>query len=161
VKGVDVIEGLFSHALDVSGIDKSVYSNRNVESNPSSLKGVKKLAQKVRIEYVDDLTGEADDTVSNVEFALEGKSYSIDLSEKNATELRDSLAKFIAAARRAPGTSTRGAGKRAGSAASSSREETSLIREWANSQTNLSVNSRGRISSDVVDAYYAAHPKAS
>jgi hypothetical protein len=119
------------------------------------------LAQKVRIEYVDDLTGEADDTVSSLDFGLDGREYTIDLSEANAKELRDSLAKFIAVARRSGG-STRG-GKRGGGAstsASSNREETQKIRAWAIDQ-KLPINPRGRISQDIQDQFYAVHGKAS
>ena len=56
------------------------------------------MAQKVDVRFVDDLDGsEASGTVS---FALDGRAYEIDLSEENAAKLRDSLATFVAAARR-------------------------------------------------------------
>ena len=51
------------------------------------------MAQKVQVLLVDDLDGgEASETVS---FALDGNNYEIDLSGKNATELRDSFAKYV------------------------------------------------------------------
>ena len=56
------------------------------------------MAQKVQVLLVDDLDGgEASETVS---FALDGNNYEIDLSGKNATELRDSFAKYVGAARK-------------------------------------------------------------
>lgn len=62
--------------------------------NPHSMKG-KPVAQKVQVLLVDDLNGgEADETVT---FALDGKSYEIDLSDSNAQKLRDSLADFVKA----------------------------------------------------------------
>ena len=56
------------------------------------------MAQKVQVLLVDDLDGgEASETVS---FALDGNNYEIDLSGKNATEMRDSFAKYVGAARK-------------------------------------------------------------
>ena len=58
-----------------------------------------RMAQKVQVLLVDDLDGgEATETVS---FALDGTSYEIDLSGKNAEELRDAFAKYVGAARKA------------------------------------------------------------
>ena len=54
------------------------------------------MAQKVDVKYVDDLDGS--DASGTVAFALDGKSYEIDLSDDNAARLRDSLASFVAAA---------------------------------------------------------------
>ena len=58
-----------------------------------------RMAQKVQVLLVDDLDGgEASETVS---FALDGTSYEIDLSGKNADELRDVFAKYVGVARKA------------------------------------------------------------
>jgi len=49
------------------------------------------MAQKVEVTLVDDLDGgKADETIS---FSLDGTQYVIDLSGKNATRLRESLAR--------------------------------------------------------------------
>ena len=57
------------------------------------------MAQKHIVQLIDDLDGvEAQETVS---FSLDGTRYEIDLSADNAAELRDSLAVYIANARRA------------------------------------------------------------
>ena len=46
-------------------------------------------------------------------FAIDGRAYEIDLSEDNAARLRDSLASFVAAARKSGGAARRpGAGHR-------------------------------------------------
>jgi len=55
------------------------------------------MAQRLQVVLTDDLDGrKAAETVS---FALDGTSYEIDLSAKNATKLRTVLALFVAAAR--------------------------------------------------------------
>ena len=59
------------------------------------------MAQKVTVQLVDDIDGSVADTT--VEFALDGVSYTIDLSHDNAAKLRDSLASFVASARRTGG----------------------------------------------------------
>ena len=51
------------------------------------------MARKTYVELIDDLSGEkADETVS---FALDGVAYEIDLSEANATKLRDELGTWV------------------------------------------------------------------
>jgi Lsr2 len=106
------------------------------------------MAQKVHITLEDDLDGgDANETVA---FGLDGRSYEIDLNNKNAKALRDALATYVAAARRAGG---RTAGvRRRGVAGSNARE----IREWARSNGHQ-VPDRGRIPSGVREAYEAAH----
>src|SRR5918911_1549077 len=64
------------------------------------------MAQKVQVILVDDVDGgEAAETVS---FALDGVSYEIDVSEKNATALREALAPWVGHARRVGGRSSGG-----------------------------------------------------
>jgi hypothetical protein len=111
------------------------------------------MAQKVVVSLVDDLDGgKADETV---EFALDGKSYEIDISSKHAGELRDSLAKFVASARRASAGRSRNRAVPTSSTAED-RERNQAIREWARSQ-GTKVSDRGRIPADVIAAYTAAH----
>ena len=59
------------------------------------------MAQKVHITLEDDLDG--GDATETVAFGLDGRSYEIDLNDKNAKALRDALAKFIAVSRRSGG----------------------------------------------------------
>ncbi len=64
------------------------------------------MAQQVQVVLVDDLDGgKAAETVS---FALDGVTYEIDLSAKNAAKLRDAFGSWVGHARRAGGR--RGAG---------------------------------------------------
>ena len=48
-----------------------------------------RMAQKVQVLLVDDLDG--GDATETVSFGLDGTSYEIDLSAKNADELRDAV----------------------------------------------------------------------
>ena len=112
------------------------------------------MAQRVETRFVDDLDGtEAAETVT---FTLEGREYEIDLSDRNAGELRDSLATYIAAARRAGGTgrshATATAATPRADSGSADRENTAAIREWAR-QNGHQVSERGRIPNSVREAY--------
>jgi hypothetical protein len=120
------------------------------------------MATMTTVTLVDDLDGsEAEETIS---FGLDGASYEIDLGEKNAKKLRDSLALYVAHARRVDGgrrSATRSATARPKSGRSTSRsapdrEQTAAIREWARSN-GYEVSERGRLSSAVVEAFEAAH----
>lgn len=111
------------------------------------------MAQKVQITLIDDLDGStAEETVT---FALDGVNYEIDLSEQNATKLRDDLATWIGHARRAGGRKT--TGRRRGSGSSStSGSSASAIREWARAN-GYEVSDRGRIPAEVREAYAKAN----
>ncbi|MDV6011433.1 Lsr2 family protein [Haloechinothrix sp. LS1_15] len=112
------------------------------------------MAQKVLVSLIDDLDGgEAEETV---EFGLDGVTYQIDLSAENAEELRDALAQYIEHARRAGGrkkSSSKSGGGRASRSASVDREQNQAIRAWAR-KNGYQVSDRGRIPSEVVDAYH-------
>lgn len=110
------------------------------------------VAQKVQVLLVDDLDGgEADETVT---FALDGKSYEIDLTTANADKLRGLLEDYIKSGRRTGGRGSAARAKARSSAGSS--EETAAIRAWAKEQ-GLDVNDRGRVSRAVRQAYEDAH----
>ncbi|WP_021599629.1 histone-like nucleoid-structuring protein Lsr2 [Actinomadura welshii] len=109
------------------------------------------MAQKVEVLLVDDIDGgEADETVS---FSIDGTSYEIDLSKKNAAKLRGGLEPFVAGARKARKTPGRGG---RGARTAGSRERSAEIREWAKGQ-GIKVNERGRIPANVIEQYEAAH----
>ncbi|SFP18854.1 Lsr2 protein [Geodermatophilus dictyosporus] len=117
------------------------------------------MARKVQVILSDDLDEDlpADETVS---FSLDGTSYEIDLSEKNAKELRDTFSRYVQAARKVG----RGGGRASGSGRSRAtggggrmdREQAGAIRDWAR-KNGHNVSDRGRIPASVVDAYEAAH----
>lgn len=108
---------------------------------------VEHMVQRVQVLLEDDIDGgAADETVT---FGLDGVTYEIDLNEDNAAALRDAMAAYVGAGRRAGGRRSTGRRK---SSASSSSNGTSEIREWARAN-GYDVSERGRISADVKDAY--------
>jgi hypothetical protein len=110
------------------------------------------MAQKVHIVLEDDLDGSpATDTVS---FGLDGKTYEIDLNDKNAAKLRDALAQYVGAGR-SVGGAHRG-GRKSASAASNLGPSAREIRDWARSNGHV-VPDRGRIPADVRSAFEAAN----
>lgn len=116
------------------------------------------MAQKTIVQLIDDLDeSAAEETVS---FALDGASYEIDLSKQNAEKLRDSLAVYVASARRANRFGASGAnrpasaGRRPRGAARGDREQMQAIREWAR-KNGHKVGDKGRIPAAVMDAYNA------
>ena len=120
-----------------------------------------RMAQQVNVKFVDDLDGS--DAAATVSFGLDGRIYEIDLSDDNAARLRDSLASFIAAARKSGGSTTTGSRREQKMTVSSGprpqtldREQTAAIRAWAR-QNGHQISDRGRISKTVVDAFQAAH----
>ena len=110
------------------------------------------MAKKVEVTLVDDLDGgTADETVS---FAIDGTTYEIDLSGKNAEKLRDAVSPFIGAARKAGRVGGRVArGRSGGGTATADREQNQAIREWAKKK-GLQVSERGRIPADIVERYH-------
>ena len=107
------------------------------------------MAQKVHIVLEDDLDGSpATETVS---FGLDGKTYEIDLNDKNAGKLRDALAAYVAAARSTGGR--RGGRKATATNLGPSARE---VRDWARSN-GYNVPDRGRIPDDVRSAFDAAN----
>jgi hypothetical protein len=114
------------------------------------------MAQRVHVEMVDDLDGsEASQTVP---FSLDGVTYEIDLSEDNASALRDELARYVGAARRIGGRKVRLATGQSlsGTAAGSGtdRERNRQIREWAQAN-GYEVAERGRLSSEIIAGFEA------
>ena len=112
------------------------------------------MAKKVTVTLVDDFDGDgpADETV---EFALDGVSYEIDLSAKNAKKLREDLKQWIDAGRRVGG---RRRGRSCGSGrgrGSIDREQSAAIREWAR-RSGHKVSTRGRIPAEIIEAFHAA-----
>ncbi|MEV4702506.1 Lsr2 family protein [Actinoplanes sp. NPDC049316] len=113
------------------------------------------MAKQVITLLTDDLDGgEADRTV---EFGLDGVSYTIDLSEKNAGKLRKALDPYLSVATRVGRGGAEARSTRRGAAAASTgratRDQNQAIREWA-SKNGYEVSERGRIPSSIVEAYH-------
>lgn len=118
------------------------------------------MAQKTTVTLIDDLDGsEAEETLG---FGLDGVTYEIDLSADNARTLRNALGDYVEHARRQGRTSAR-RGRRTGNGSAPSpastgssaadREQNRAIRDWAR-QHGYTVSERGRIPSEVSEAYH-------
>ncbi|MEU6192008.1 Lsr2 family protein [Nocardia sp. NPDC047038] len=106
------------------------------------------MARKVVVEMVDDYDGEsaAEETVG---FAIDGVAYLIDLSARNAAELREVFRPFISHARKVG--SPRPPGK-IQTIPAPDRERSAAIRHWA--RTNgYKISNRGRIAAELVAMY--------
>ena len=109
------------------------------------------MAKETYTKLIDDLDGgEAHETVK---FGLDGHSYEIDLSSKNANKLRTALTPYLEHGSRIAGrTSGMGRGRVRGGAVAE-REQNKAIRAWA-VRKGYDVAPRGRIRQDVVDQYH-------
>lgn len=123
----------------------------NCTSKRVAWERVDQMVQKVQVVLVDDIDGGvAEETVT---FGLDGVSYEIDLSAEHAAELRDALAPWVGNARKAPSrpTAVRQSARR-----SRGSSNTAEVREWAKANGHA-VSDRGRISTEVMEAYNKAH----
>ena len=106
------------------------------------------MAQRTQILYVDDIDGsEAEGTVR---FGLGGVDYEIDLNKKHADQLAKAIGPYLAAARKVSSS------RRPVRGARPVRHDQSDVRAWARAQ-GLKVSDRGRIPSEVLAKYEAAH----
>jgi len=115
---------------------------------------VEYVAQEVILKLVDDLDGsEATETVS---FGLDGESFEIDLSAKNAATLRKALDRYRGSAR--PSSAGRGssaAGRRGRKTRGRGDVDPKAVRVWA-TENGIEISTRGRIPSEVLEQYKAA-----
>jgi hypothetical protein len=109
------------------------------------------MARKVVVELVDDYDGKskAEETIV---FGLDGATYEIDLSIRNAGKLRGVFEEWSPHARKV-GRIPRG---KSAIRPAADREQSAAVREWAR-KNGYEVSSRGRIQADVVEAYKTAN----
>jgi hypothetical protein len=115
------------------------------------------MAQRVVV--TDDLDGVGEATT--VSFSFEGQHLEIDLSKRNRAAFEKALKPYLDVARRA-GTS-RGRSRHGMTSRKSSNgrrpahhPDPAVVREWA-AKNRLPVSTRGRISTDLLEQYLAAH----
>ncbi|HEY7224382.1 MAG TPA: Lsr2 family protein [Micromonosporaceae bacterium] len=109
------------------------------------------MAKTTIVQLVDDLDGS--EAIETVKFGLDGYAYEIDLSQKNASKLRDALSRYIEHGSRISGRASgmgRGGSRRP---AVAEREQNKAIRAWA-IRKGYDVAPRGRIRSEIVDQYH-------
>jgi nucleoid-associated protein Lsr2 len=113
------------------------------------------MATKTIVERVCDLTGApADETL---DFGLQGKAYTIDLTQHHADALKEILADYIKVAQPAGklAMSSNGSKPRAAKPGSN-REHLAAVRAWLR-QNGHDVKDRGRLPADLVAKFDAAH----
>lgn len=108
------------------------------------------MARKEITQYFDDIDGAAlaPEDVNVVEFAVDGATYSMDLSTSNREKFEEALAPYIAVARRVNRTQSRGRAPQN----TNTPERNRAIREWAQAR-GFQVSDRGRIPQSIVDRY--------
>ncbi|TDN92250.1 Lsr2 family protein [Microbacterium sp. BK668] len=122
------------------------------------------MARRIVHQLVDDLDGTVLEVGEGetVLFSLDGNAYEIDLTNDNATALRETLARYVEAARSVSRTGARssnspqsggGGGRKR---RRSGQQDFGPVREWAKSN-GYQVSERGRVPASVLEAYEAAH----
>ena len=115
------------------------------------------LAQRVITQLVSDLSGDevVEGKGETVEFSYRGTSYTIDLTDKEAAGFDKAIAMYIEHATRVSSPRRRTAAP-VPSGTGRSRGELQNIRAWAR-ENGYEVSERGRIKTEVVEAYHAAN----
>jgi hypothetical protein len=110
------------------------------------------MARRVEVQLIDDISGgKADETIR---FGVDGVNYEIDLSAKNAGQLRSAFAKYVGAGTRlGRGHVTTARGRR-GAPDYSDRAQNQAVREWAK-RKKIGLSDRGRIPRHIVEQYQA------
>lgn len=110
------------------------------------------MAKQIVETLIDDLDGgPATETVT---FGLDGGQYEIDLNEQNATVLRQSLVKYLAAGRRLRAGARNVTPVAPRTTATTRDYDIVQLREWAG-RKKIAVPARGRIPASVVEQYKA------
>jgi Lsr2 len=117
-----------------------------------------RVAERIVHQLIDDIDGSEipEGGGERIEFSLRGASYQIDLSAANIAKLDKALKPYISAAtkvRKSRGSRVKAAANGNGSA---SKEQLSAIRDWAR-KNGHEIADRGRIKTEVVEAFEAAH----
>ena len=115
------------------------------------------MARRVITTLVSDLSGEpADDNAGEtIQFAYRGTSYTIDLTSAEAAAFDQALAPYLT---HATNTNTRRPNRAAASKTTTPQAATQSqrIRAWAR-ENGYEVNDRGRVKTEIVEAFDAAH----
>ena len=142
---------LFYAPLISAPVRLRAHAARIVYDGFDSIRNGADMAQKVQTLFVDDLDGSAAE--GTVRFGLDGTDYEIDLNTEHAQALRDALARYVSAGRRAAGGTRRSA--RSGRKASANGVNATEVREWAKEQ-GIDVKDRGRVPAELVVKFKAA-----
>lgn len=110
------------------------------------------MAQRVQVQLTDDLDGTdiPSGKGETLTFGLDGQTYEIDLTSKNASALRKALTPYVEAGRRV--TTSRGAKVKRNQVGPDAR----TVKEWARAN-GYEVNDRGRVPNEIRGAFDAAN----
>ena len=118
------------------------------------------MAQRTIVQLVSDLSGDEMQAGEGrtVEFTVDGASYTIDLTDKEAAGFDKALAMYIEHATKTSGGAAgrKRSSSNARSGSGRSKDELANIRACAQSNGHK-VSERGRIKQDILDAYHAAN----
>jgi hypothetical protein len=109
------------------------------------------MAQRVEVRLTDDLDGTEIRTGKGetVTFSLDGKSYEIDLTAKNASVLRKALRPYVDVGRPIKGSRRRPVRTKVGA-------DARTVKRWARAN-GYQVRERGRVPNQILAAFEAAN----
>ena len=115
------------------------------------------MVQKVITVLVDDVDGTAieEGRGETVTFGLDNATYEIDLTQENASALREVFSRWLGSARRVSGGRGRAQGAPARPARGKGDVDPHAVRAWARAN-GIEVSDRGRLSQQVIEQYRAA-----
>jgi len=108
------------------------------------------MAQKIQTLFIDDIDGGTAE--GTVRFGLDGNEFEIDLSAKHSDQLRETLANYVAHARKVSGAARRAP---RGRRSNTGTIDTAKVREWAKVQ-GIDIKDRGRVPGNIVEQYRTA-----
>jgi hypothetical protein len=108
------------------------------------------MAEEIRL--IDDIDGTADG-VEKVEFSIDGRNYTIDLSKPNRERFHEAVAVFVQNARPA------GKAGKPGKQAKSEKLDMSVVRAWIRGNGG-EISDYGRVPRVLVEAYHRKDPSA-
>lgn len=116
------------------------------------------MAEKIIRLLTDDMeTEEVEADAGTVEFGLDGDSYEIDLSKRNAAELRGELKRWIANARLVKGRAKAAPKTATGTLADYNSDQRVAIRHWARTNGYPDLSDKGKVPQEVVEKFELAH----
>jgi hypothetical protein len=114
------------------------------------------VGERVSVTRFDDFDNELEAS-ETITYALDGTTYEVDLSGKNAKRLRGELEKWIEVSRKVSGPSGPRRAVRSGISGDGAGLPLAEIRAWAK-DNGFEVPDRGRVSAAIVRAWKAATP---
>jgi hypothetical protein len=116
------------------------------------------VAERIVRQLIDDIDGSdiVNGSGERVEFSVRGVAYRIDLSSANVAKFDKALKPYVDAAMKMGSSRGRRVKMNGKTNGKSSPEHLAAIRDWAR-KNGHEVADRGRIKTEIVDAFEAAH----